>query len=63
MNFDVYLSFSIDDKEFASVITDKLLLNKSDIRIFDSSQKMICEDVWQEEMYDVMMHSASVITG
>ena len=63
MNFDVYLSFSIDDKEFASVITDKLLLNKSDIRIFDSSQKMICEEVWQEEMYDVMMHSASVITG
>ncbi|XP_071792783.1 uncharacterized protein [Asterias amurensis] len=62
INFDVYLSVSKLDTELASVIKDKLHLKKSDIRIFDSNQKMICEEVWQEDMYDVMMHSARVIT-
>ncbi|XP_038064139.1 uncharacterized protein LOC119734684 [Patiria miniata] len=62
IDFDVYLSFSKHDAKVVDLITDKLRSNKSDVRIFDSRQVMNADSVWQQDMYEVMMHSARVIT-
>ena len=64
LEFDVYLSFSEEDEAVAKVIREKLSGAKDGIRIYDSSQQALNkEDVFQQDMYSVMMKSARVVTG
>ncbi|XP_030851966.1 uncharacterized protein LOC100888822 isoform X2 [Strongylocentrotus purpuratus] len=63
LEFDVYLSFSEEDKEVAKVIREKLSGAKDGVRIYDSSHQGINKDtVFQEDMYSIMMKSARVVT-
>ncbi|XP_033121103.1 uncharacterized protein LOC117120195 [Anneissia japonica] len=62
IEYDAYISFSKEDEMFATIIKQKLELAKSDIRIFENQQEIKNEEVWQEDMYDVMMRCARVIT-
>ncbi|XP_071958716.1 uncharacterized protein [Antedon mediterranea] len=62
IEFDVYLSFSKEDGETASSISKHLAVVKPDIRIFGSQQELKEDQVWQEDMYEVMIRCARVIT-
>ncbi|XP_071500390.1 uncharacterized protein [Diadema antillarum] len=63
LEFDVYLSFSKEDEAVAKVIREKLIGAKDGVRIFDSSNQALNKDnVFQEDMYAVMMRSARVVT-
>ena len=63
IEFDVYLSYSQADKAVAEIIQERLKAAKSDIRIFGEKQEIDKEAVWQQDMYQVMMRSARVMTG
>ena len=64
LEFDVYLSFSKEDEVVAKVIREKLKRAKDGVRIYDSSEQALNkEDVFQQDMYSVMMKSARVVTG
>ncbi|XP_071958348.1 uncharacterized protein [Antedon mediterranea] len=62
IEYDVYLSTSKEDENIATVIKDKLRLAKPDIRIFGSQHEVNKEEVWQKDMYEVMIRCARVIT-
>ena len=63
IEFDIYLSFSEDDKSVVEAIQNRLKAAKSDIRIFGEKQILDKEAVWQQDMYQAMMRSARVVTG
>ena len=63
IEFDVYLSYSEDDKDVVEAIQEKLRAEKANIRIFGEHQEIDKEAVWQKDMYQVMMRSARVLTG
>ncbi|XP_030852601.1 uncharacterized protein LOC100890762 [Strongylocentrotus purpuratus] len=63
LEFDVYLSFSKEDEEVAKVIKEKLSSAKEGVVIYDSSQQaMNTDNVFQQDMYSVMMKSARIVT-
>ncbi|XP_071509804.1 uncharacterized protein [Diadema antillarum] len=63
LEFDVYLSFSEEDEEVVKVIRERLGSAKDGVRIFDSSNQNLNRDnVFQQDMYSVMMKSARVVT-
>ena len=63
IEFDVYLSYSEADKALVETIQDQLRAAKPGIRIFGEQQEIDKEVVWQQDMYQVMMRSARVVTG
>ncbi|KAJ8037709.1 hypothetical protein HOLleu_18600 [Holothuria leucospilota] len=62
LEFDIYLSYSEADKSIVEKIQEKLQKNKEDVRIFSTRQQLDENSFWQEDMYEVMMKSARVIT-
>ncbi|XP_072040435.1 uncharacterized protein [Amphiura filiformis] len=62
IEFDIYLSYCEDDKGVVEAIQNKLKADKQDIRIFGEHQEIDEEAVWQQDMYQVMMRSARVVT-
>ncbi|XP_071958782.1 uncharacterized protein [Antedon mediterranea] len=62
IEYDVYLSVSKQDENTASSIRTHLQACKPDIRIFGSQQELNSNEVWQEDMYEVMIRCARVIT-
>ncbi|KAJ8037708.1 hypothetical protein HOLleu_18599 [Holothuria leucospilota] len=61
LEFDIYLSYSEADKSIVEKIQEKLKKNE-DVRIFSTRQQLDEDSFWQEDMYEVMMKSARVIT-
>ncbi|XP_072037364.1 uncharacterized protein [Amphiura filiformis] len=62
IEFDIYLSYSEDDQGVVATIQDGLKSIKSDVRIYGNKQKIDSEAVWQQDMYQVMIRSARVVT-
>ncbi|XP_033108418.1 uncharacterized protein LOC117109994 [Anneissia japonica] len=62
IEYDAYISFSKEDEMLAATIKQNLELAKPDIRIFENQQEINKEEVWQGDMYEVMIRCARVIT-
>ena len=63
IEFDIYLSYCEEDTGVVSAIQDSLKAVKSDVRIYGNKQQINSEAVWQQDMYQVMIRSARVVTG
>ena len=63
IEFDIYLSYCEEDTGVVAAIQDSLKAVKSDVRIYGNKQQIDSEAVWQQDMYQVMIRSARVVTG
>ena len=63
IEYDIYLSYSKEDKDIADSIQKALKAANPDVRIFGDKQEIDSEAVWQQDMYQVMRRSSRVVTG
>ncbi|XP_070564247.1 uncharacterized protein [Ptychodera flava] len=61
LEFDVYISFSEKDTSVAQKIEDFLKKEKQDVRIFSEKQDLDENEVWQDNIYKIMIKCAKII--
>ncbi|XP_013414543.1 uncharacterized protein LOC106176622, partial [Lingula anatina] len=62
IRYDIYLSYSIEDEDKVKQIEGVLKEEKKDIRIFSQVQALREDQVWQQEIYEVMITCVRVVT-
>lgn len=59
--YDIYLSYSEEDKNYVIQVVDGLKQNRSDLRIFLTIQELDVEESWQEKLYSTITTSKRVM--
>lgn len=59
--YDIYLSYSEEDKNYLVEVIHGLKKNKSDLRIFSTIQELDAEESWQEKLYGTITNCRRVM--